>query len=118
VFRAAARRAEERGYLLADTKFELGFAVSGADREVVVADELLTPDSSRFWKLEDWTPGSTPVGFDKQPVRDHLDALGWDRSPPPPPLPREVVDATAERYRRAYEDLSGLRLSDWPGDGP
>lgn len=118
MFGAAARRAEDRGYLLADTKFELGFARVGDERRLVVADELLTPDSSRFWRREDWAPGSTPVGFDKQPVRDHLDALGWDRTPPPPPLPREVVDATAERYRRAYEDLSGLRLSDWPGDDP
>jgi phosphoribosylaminoimidazole-succinocarboxamide synthase len=115
MFRRASRLAEDRGYLLADTKFELGFAEVDGRRHLVVADEVLTPDSSRFWRAAEWAPGATPVGFDKQPVRDHLDAVGWDRTPPPPALPEEVVRAASERYRRAYEDLSGLRLSDWPG---
>jgi phosphoribosylaminoimidazole-succinocarboxamide synthase len=115
MFRRASRRAEDRGYLLADTKFELGFAEIGGRRELVVADEVLTPDSSRFWRAAEWAPGATPIGFDKQPVRDHLDALGWDRTPPPPALPEEVVRATSERYRCAYEDITGLRLADWPG---
>jgi phosphoribosylaminoimidazole-succinocarboxamide synthase len=115
MFRRASRLAEDRGYLLADTKFELGFAEVDGRRQLVVADEVLTPDSSRFWRAAEWAPGATPVGFDKQPVRDHLDAVGWDRTPPPPALPEEVVRATSERYRRAYEDLTGLLLSDWPG---
>ena len=116
VFRRAAARAEETGFLLADTKFELGF-VPGPDggRELVLADEVLTPDSSRYWLRTDWAPGATPQGFDKQPVRDFLEDLGWDKTPPPPPLPAEVVEATAARYREAYERICGRRLADWPG---
>jgi phosphoribosylaminoimidazole-succinocarboxamide synthase len=111
LFAQAATHAASRGIILADTKFELG-VVEG---ELVVADELLTPDSSRFWPAEGWEPGTTPPSFDKQPVRDHLDALSWDKQPPPPPLPGEVVAATAARYREAYERLTGLALADWPG---
>jgi len=116
MFERASARAEAAGFLLADTKFELGFVTdeSGAD-QLVVADEVLTPDSSRFWAAADWSPGSTPHGFDKQPVRDFLDGLEWDKTPPPPALPAEVVDATAQRYRDAYEQICGLSLHDWPG---
>lgn len=116
IFERASRRAEDAGFLLADTKFELGF-VTHADgtRELVVADEVLTPDSSRFWAVEDWSPGSTPHGFDKQPVRDYLETLDWDKTPPPPRLPDEVVEATAERYRDAYERICAVSLDDWPG---
>jgi phosphoribosylaminoimidazole-succinocarboxamide synthase len=116
VFRRASAAAEAQGFLLADTKFELGF-LPGPDGEdvLVLADEVLTPDSSRFWLAADWAPGATPVGFDKQPVRDFLETLDWDKSPPPPALPDEVVEATAARYREAYERICGRRLDDWPG---
>lgn len=111
LYTRGAEWAADRGILVADTKFELGLI----DGELVLADEVLTPDSSRFWPADDWAPGRTPPSFDKQPVRDHLDALDWDKQPPPPPLPSEVVDATARRYREAYERITGLRLADWHG---
>ncbi len=115
MFARASARAEEAGFLLADTKFELGFVTDddGQDR-LVVADEVLTPDSSRFWAEADWSPGVTPHGFDKQPVRDYLEGIDWDKTPPPPILPDEVVEATASRYRRAYESICGRSLADWP----
>jgi phosphoribosylaminoimidazole-succinocarboxamide synthase len=103
--------AADRGIIIADTKFELGF-VDGA---LVVCDEVLTPDSSRFWPADEWKPGVTPPSFDKQPVRDYLDNLDWDKKPPPPPLPAEVVTASATRYREAYERITGNSLDDWPG---
>jgi phosphoribosylaminoimidazole-succinocarboxamide synthase len=108
--------AAERGIIIADTKFELGF-VPGAngERELVVCDEVLTPDSSRFWPADEWKPGITPPSFDKQPVRDYLDELDWDKKPPPPPLPDEVVSASAVRYREAYERITGQSLDAWPG---
>jgi phosphoribosylaminoimidazole-succinocarboxamide synthase len=106
-----AERAEARGIIVADTKFELGFV----DGEMVLADEVLTPDSSRFWPADAWEPGRRPPSFDKQPVRDYLDGLDWDKASPPPPLPAEVVAATSARYREAYERITGLDLDDWPG---
>lgn len=116
MYRRAASRAEAAGFLLADTKFELGLLDDGEGGErLVVADEVLTPDSSRFWAIEDWTPGATPQGFDKQPVRDFLESLGWDKRPPAPPLPVDVVAATATRYREAYERICDRSLDDWPG---
>jgi len=116
MFRAASQRAEAAGFLLADTKFELGLIPDGeGGTQLVVADEVLTPDSSRFWAIEDWMPGSTPHGFDKQPVRDFLDTLDWDKRPPAPPLPDSVIAATAARYRSAYERICGQSLDDWPG---
>ncbi|MBS1837729.1 MAG: phosphoribosylaminoimidazolesuccinocarboxamide synthase [Actinobacteria bacterium] len=116
IFRRASERAEAAGFLLADTKFELGWVgtVDGS-AELILADEVLTPDSSRYWLASDWSPGSTPQGFDKQPLRDHLEALDWDKRPPPPTLPVEVVEATARRYREAYERICGRSLDDWPG---
>ena len=84
------------------------------DGELVLADEVLTPDSSRFWPADQWEPGTTPPSFDKQPVRDHLDALDWDKKPPPPPLPPEAITASRARYIEAYERITGLRFSDWP----
>jgi len=110
-YRAGAARAAERGIIVADTKFELGFI----DGRLAICDEVMTPDSSRFWPAGEWVPGSTPPSFDKQPLRDWLEASGWAKVPPPPPLPAEVVRATADRYVEAYERLSGLRFSDWPG---
>ena len=116
MYAKAAKRAEEAGFLLADTKFELGLVPDGeGGKALVVADEVLTPDSSRFWRTSDWHPGSTPQGFDKQPVRDFLESLMWDKRPPAPPLPVDVVAATALRYREAYESICGRSLDDWPG---
>lgn len=116
MFESASMKAREAGFLLADTKFELGFIeLEDGQRELVVADEVLTPDSSRFWLTEEWEPGATPQGFDKQPVRDFLESLLWDKRPPAPPLPIDVVAATALRYRQAYERICGQSLDDWPG---
>jgi phosphoribosylaminoimidazole-succinocarboxamide synthase len=106
-----ARWAAERGIIIADTKFEMGLV----DGELVLADEVLTPDSSRFWPADTWAPGATPPSFDKQPVRDYLDGLDWDKQAPPPPLPDEVVAATSSRYIEAYERITGLSFGDWPG---
>ena len=116
MFARAATRAEASGFLLADTKFELGTIDDGAGgRILVVADELLTPDSSRFWLAEQWRPGTTPQGYDKQPVRDYLESLLWDKRPPAPPLPVDAIAATASRYREAYERICDRSLDDWPG---
>ena len=110
LYRRGAELAHERGIIIADTKFELGFV----DGELVVCDEVLTPDSSRFWPEDEWKPGVTPPSFDKQPVRDFLDGTGWDKQPPPPPLPQEVVDATSARYIEAYERVTGRAFAEWP----
>ncbi|HZQ87790.1 MAG TPA: phosphoribosylaminoimidazolesuccinocarboxamide synthase [Acidimicrobiales bacterium] len=105
--------AAERGIIIADTKFELGF-IDGA---LAICDEVLTPDSSRFWPADAWQPGATPPSFDKQPVRDWLEATGWDKKPPPPTLPPEVIDATRERYVTGYERITGAAFADWYGVG-
>jgi phosphoribosylaminoimidazole-succinocarboxamide synthase len=111
LYKAGAEWAAERGIIIADTKFELGM-VNG---ELVVADEMLTPDSSRFWPANQWVPGTTPPSFDKQPVRDFLDTLDWDKTPPPPTIPDEVISATIERYTEGYERITGMTFADWPG---
>jgi phosphoribosylaminoimidazole-succinocarboxamide synthase len=111
LYRRAAARTEEHGILLADTKFELGLL----DRELVLADEVLTPDSSRFWPADAWEPGTAPPSFDKQPVRDELEASGWPKTPPPPALSPATVAATRQRYVEAYERVSGRDFADWPG---
>ena len=111
VYEAGAARAEANGIIVADTKLELGFV----DSELVLADEVLTPDSSRFWPADEWKPGITPPAFDKQPLRDWLEAQGWDKRPPPPPLPADVVAASRGRYVEAYEQITGRRIADWPG---
>ena len=110
LYSQGAEYALERGIIIADTKFEMGFV----DGELVIADEVLTPDSSRFWAKDEWKPGTTPPSFDKQPVRDFLDGLDWDKSPPPPELPNEVISASSKRYREGYEKISGKNLDDWP----
>src|SRR3954447_5616830 len=110
LYGSGAAWAAERGIIIADTKFELGLV----DGELIVADEVLTPDSSRFWPAEEWTLGRTPPSFDKQPVRDYLDGLDWDKQPPPPALPDDVVKATTARYIEAYERITGRSFADWP----
>lgn len=99
----AERFARERGIIIADTKFEFGF-IDGA---LTVIDEMFTPDSSRFWDVNDYTPGRAQDSLDKQPLRDWLIESGWDRNPPPPDLPDDVVAATANRYQTAYERIIG-----------
>jgi phosphoribosylaminoimidazole-succinocarboxamide synthase len=113
LYRRGAEWAAARGIVIADTKFELGFV----DGELVVADEVLTPDSSRFWPADQVVLGATPPSFDKQPLRDYLESLGWDKTPPPPSLPDEVVRSTRARYVEAYERVTGLDLDAWPGVG-
>ncbi len=110
-YRRGAAHAARRGIIIADTKFELGLI----DGELAICDEILTPDSSRFWPADRWQPGTVPPSFDKQPLRDWLEAAGWDKSPPPPLLPPDVIAATRERYVEAYERVSGLSFADWPG---
>ncbi len=95
-----------RGIIVADTKFEFGMF----DGEVVLIDEVLTPDSSRFWPESEYTPGGSPPSFDKQFVRDYLEGLDWDKQPPAPPLPPEIVTRTSSKYLEAYERLTGLAL--------
>jgi phosphoribosylaminoimidazole-succinocarboxamide synthase len=112
-YRRAHAAAEAQGIIVADTKFELGFIDGG----LAICDEVLTPDSSRFWPSDLWAPGTNPPSYDKQPVRDWLEGSGWDKAPPPPPLPAEVVQATSERYVTAYERICGRRLADWYGAG-
>jgi phosphoribosylaminoimidazole-succinocarboxamide synthase len=103
LYREGARRAEGVGLILADTKFEFGWI----DGELAVIDEVLTPDSSRFWDADRYVPGSSPPSFDKQFVRDFVAASGWNKEPPAPHLPDEVIAGTRERYIAAYERLTG-----------
>lgn len=114
LYKRGAAWAAERGIIVADTKFEIGLL----DGELVVGDEVLTPDSSRFWPADSWKPGTVPPSFDKQPLRDYLDALDWDKTPPPPPLPDEVVAKSRTRYVEAYERITGRVFNDWPGVQP
>jgi len=107
IYERAATVALERGIILADTKFEFG----SADGELVLIDEVCTPDSSRFWPADRYEPGRGQPSFDKQYVRDWLDASGWDHEPPPPELPREVVARTAATYVEAYERIAGEPFS-------
>lgn len=112
VYEAAAEIAQARGIILADTKFEFGIGLKGAHKDqIVLADEVLTPDSSRFWPAESWVPGQSQPSFDKQYVRDWLlsPASGWDKNSgeAPPALPDEVIEKTRDRYVEAYERLTG-----------
>ena len=109
LYGAGAAHAAERGIILADTKFEFGLL----DGEVVLADEVLTPDSSRYWPADTWAPGSAQPSFDKQFVRDYATSTGWDRQPPAPELPSDVVAATRDRYVEAYERLTGEPFQAW-----
>jgi phosphoribosylaminoimidazole-succinocarboxamide synthase len=111
LYRRAAARAADVGFILADTKFELGYV----DGELTLCDEVCTPDSSRLWPADQVVPGVTPPAFDKQPLRDWLADQPWDRVAPPPPLPDRVTTAMSERYIAAYERVTGLSLGDWYG---
>jgi phosphoribosylaminoimidazole-succinocarboxamide synthase len=113
-YQKGAELAAGRGIIIADTKFELGLI----DGRLAICDEVLTPDSSRFWPADAWEPGTVPPSFDKQPLRDWLEGTGWSKTPPPPALPPEVVEATRARYIEAYERLTARSFSSWPGAGP
>jgi phosphoribosylaminoimidazole-succinocarboxamide synthase len=106
IYGNAARYAETKGILIADTKFEFGF-VGG---ELVLADEVLTPDSSRFWPAASYAPGGPQFSFDKQFVRDYLESIHWNKQPPAPALPADVAAKTGEKYRQAYRELTGREL--------
>jgi phosphoribosylaminoimidazole-succinocarboxamide synthase len=110
LYRSAADYAAERGILIADTKFEFGTDPGG---ELVLADEALTPDSSRFWPADEYEPGGPQPSFDKQYVRDYCETLGWDKTAPGPDLPEEIVAGTRRRYVEAFERLTGLAFDDY-----
>jgi phosphoribosylaminoimidazole-succinocarboxamide synthase len=113
LYRFAADHARGRGIIIADTKFEFGV---DADGRVVLADEALTPDSSRFWPADEYRLGAGQPSFDKQFVRDYCEALGWDKTPPGPELPGDVVGGTRARYVDAFERLTGFRFADYLAD--
>ena len=108
LYGAAADYAKERGIILADNKFEFGTDASG---KIILGDEALTPDSSRFWEAESWVPGGAQASFDKQYLRDYLTSSGWDRESAPPELPQDIVEKTAQRYRDAYLRLTGTQFN-------
>jgi phosphoribosylaminoimidazole-succinocarboxamide synthase len=105
-----AAHAEQGGIIVADTKFEFGLAPNGAGDEIVLIDEALTPDSSRFWPKDRYAPGRGQASFDKQYVRDYLDEIQWNRQPPAPELPPDIVERTRDKYREAYRLLTGTAL--------
>jgi phosphoribosylaminoimidazole-succinocarboxamide synthase len=104
IYHHAVEHAAARGIIIADTKFEFGLDAAG---RLLLMDEVLTPDSSRFWPQESYAPGCSPPSYDKQFVRDYLETLEWDKRPPPPPVPPDVIEATAAKYREAYDRLTG-----------
>jgi len=106
IYSKASEYALSRGIILADTKFEFGFI----DGKLALCDEVLTPDSSRFWPVESWTPGRPQTSFDKQYVRDYLETLDWDKQPPAPHLPANVIERTSVKYLEAYKILTGRSL--------
>lgn len=117
IYRDAAHYARQRGILIADTKFEFGH---DADGRLILIDEVLTPDSSRFWSAEDYQPGRSQPSMDKQFVREYLDSTDWDKNSPPPPLPPETIAATAEKYQQAHDRLVGpsTQATNIPTDKP
>ena len=108
LYQAAAEYAQMRGLIIADTKFEFGVDIDGGT--LVLADEVLTPDSSRFWDMETYAPGRAQDSYDKQFVRDYLETLDWNKEPPAPELPDEIVEKTRAKYIEAYERLSGKKF--------
>ncbi len=111
LYEFGARHAESRGLILADTKFEFG----ERDGEVFVIDEMMTPDSTRYWPMEEYRPGTSPPSFDKQFVRDFMDSTGWNHEPPAPAMPAEVIASTRAKYVEAYELITGESFADWYG---
>jgi len=107
LYDTAAEYALSRGIILADTKFEFG---ANSEGSITWGDEALTPDSSRFWELNSWSPGKSQPSFDKQYLRDWLTSTGWDKKSPPPELPREIVEKTAARYEEAFEKITGQKF--------
>ena len=105
LYNRAAKHAEKCGIILADTKFEFGWN----NGQLLLADEVLTPDSSRFWPEGLYEPGRAQASFDKQPLRDYLEATGWNKTPPAPELPQEIIRKTAERYQQAYRIITSTR---------
>lgn len=111
IYKKASGYAEKRGFIIADTKFEFGYSAKGGsasggkDNKIILIDELFTPDSSRFWLKDEYEPGRAQKSFDKQFVRDYLNSLSWDKKPPAPSLPEEIIEKTKERYLTAYRRL-------------
>jgi phosphoribosylaminoimidazole-succinocarboxamide synthase len=110
LYQYAATRARERGIILADTKFEFGL---DADRVLTIGDEVCTPDSSRFWPADTYEPGRSQPSFDKQFARDWATSTGWDKLPPAPEIPEDVVAKTRQKYVEAYERITGNSFADW-----
>jgi phosphoribosylaminoimidazole-succinocarboxamide synthase len=110
LYRAAAAYAAEKGIIIADTKFELGLDDQG---NIVLGDEAFTPDSSRFWPADEYEPGGSQPSYDKQFVRDYAESLGWDKTPPGPELPEEVVAGTRARYLEAFEQITGIPFDEY-----
>jgi phosphoribosylaminoimidazole-succinocarboxamide synthase len=113
LYEYAAKYARERGIVIADTKFEFGLDDEG---RLVLGDEALTPDSSRFWPADAYEPGGAQPSFDKQFVRDYCETLGWDKTPPGPELPADVVEGTRARYVEAFERITGIPFADYVAD--
>ncbi len=111
LYRRGAEHAAGRGIILADTKFEFGVTTNGEADEILLIDEVMTPDSSRFWPADGYAPGGPQPSFDKQYVRDHLEAIRWNKQPPVPSLPADVVARTREKYLDAYRRLTGRELA-------
>jgi len=106
IYKRAREIAEQRGIIIADTKLEFGMI----DNEIILIDEVLTPDSSRFWPRDTYEPGRSQMSFDKQFVRDYLLTLDWDKSPPPPALPEDIISRTKDKYVEAYSKLTGKKF--------
>jgi len=111
LYERGARHAESRGVILADTKFEFG----ERDDRILVIDEMMTPDSSRYWPKDQYEPGTSPPSFDKQYVRDFMDSTGWNHEPPAPRMPADVIANTRAKYVEAYELITGAAFDDWFG---
>jgi phosphoribosylaminoimidazole-succinocarboxamide synthase len=111
LYERGAHHADTCGLILADTKFEFG----ELDGELLVIDEMMTPDSSRYWPKDSYRPGTSPPSFDKQYVRDYMDSTGWKREPPAPRMPAEVITNTRAKYVEAYELVTGASFTDWYG---